>query len=146
LKNKICKTMIFPTWAQADGAAYRTDNLRIVKGSDVFIDPDLGSLLPDQFIIFDDSAAGDTATSYQEDGLATAGYVDITTYTSGTITFGMKVVQQLTSDADWLAKVECTYPCQSAEITMVSQAAFPVGTWRPVTINIDDLAGLICPL
>jgi|TARA_B110000908_G_scaffold163044_1_gene209206 beta-glucanase (GH16 family) len=74
---------------------------------------------------------------------ADAGTVDLSAYAGGTITFDMKVVVQPTdAAAEWLMKVECSWPCQSADLTLGSQADFPIGTWQAVTINIDDLDGL----
>ena len=52
------------------------------------------------------------------------------------------VVQPTDAAAEWLMKVECSWPCQSADLTLGSQADFPIGTWQAVTINIDDLDGL----
>jgi len=73
---------------------------------------------------------------------ADAGDVDMRAYEGGTITFDMKVVQQPSSDADWMLKVECGYPCQSAELVLGTQVDFPVDTWQAVTIDVEDLTGL----
>ena len=73
---------------------------------------------------------------------ADAGGVDLRAYEGGTITFDMKVVQQPSSDADWMFKVECYHPCQSVELTIGTQADFPIDIWQPITVNIAELTGL----
>lgn len=69
--------------------------------------------------------------------------VDLRNYAGGTVTFDLKVMQQPEDPtANWIYKAECHWPCQSAELEFGSQADFPVGVWKRVTINVDALTGL----
>ena len=163
--NGIDVVMMFPGWGEGEGAVYRVDNVVIHEVEQapvaaqypVFVDGtegfsgafynEGGSM--STTIVSDDAEHGSVLEIVSNSAnqvsylAADAGSVDLSGYAGGTLTFDMKVMQQPTdAAAEWTMKVECGWPCMSAEIVIGPQADFPVGTWQSVTINVDDLTGL----
>jgi beta-glucanase (GH16 family) len=127
------------------------DHLKIFTDGEEGFTPEQyndGGTVTWSYVIEEDAAHGpvvefNSSSTQQVSYLAAdIGNVDLRAYEGGTITFDMKVVQQPSSDADWMLKVECHHPCQSVDLTLGSQADFPLDTWQPITVNIADLTGL----
>ena len=152
--------MIFPDWANADGAVVRIDNVRFVPSAPEQIELYGDTVSPEWFLwdccgaatfgeVADDDdhgsvielafQAGGTVT-----GLQAVSSVDASFASSGTLEFDFKEVSPPPEGSLWRVKLESSNAATAAEVLITDGGnPAPDSEWQTYSFGLDtDLAGL----